>query len=269
MNNKEKEGIQRLRDTIKELFEQTSLKVHKHYLPPEPETPYQHFRWLLAAGLLLSPEYRFRSPNLDWIQDLSFTDYLDSFNVRYELNSGRYWNLAQFLKLTAEVPGDTAECGCYTGASSYLICKDNRASSFTRRHHIFDSFEGLSQPVAKDGEHWEEGALSFSEQGLKDNLHSLGDDIFSVYKGWIPERFDEVADKTFSFVHVDVDLYEPTRDSLAFFYPRLNKGGILLCDDYGSSLCPGATKAMEEYILDKVEPLISLASGGSFVIKKT
>jgi len=38
-------------------------------------------------------------------------------------------------------------------------------------------------------------------------------------------------DKTFLFVHVDVDLYEPTRDSIAFFYPRMNLGAVSLCDD--------------------------------------
>ena len=85
--------------------------------------------------------------------------------------------------------------------------------------------------------------------------------------GWIPERFAEVRDKTFCFVHIDVDLYQPTKDSIAFFYPRMQPGGIILCDDYGFTTCPGATKAVDEYLGGKLEKMISLCSGGGFMIK--
>src|SRR5688572_31529904 len=42
----------------------------------------------------------------------------------------------------------------------------------------------------------------------------------------------------------DVDVYQPTRDSLEYFYPRLVTGGILVCDDYG---WPGARKAVDDF----------------------
>lgn len=48
-----------------------------------------------------------------------------------------------------------------------------------------------------------------------------------------------------------VDLYEPTKDSIEFFYDKLNVGGIFLCDDYGFTSCPGATKAIDEFLVDK------------------
>lgn len=32
-----------------------------------------------------------------------------------------------------------------------------------------------------------------------------------LYHGWIPEKFDEVANRTFSYVHIDVDLYTTYR----------------------------------------------------------
>ena len=86
-------------------------------------------------------------------------------------------------------------------------------------------------------------------------------------KGWIPERFPDVEDRKFSFLHIDIDLYEPTRDSVAFFYPRMSDGGIILCDDYGSTFCSGATKAIDEYLADKPEKMISLSGGGGFLIK--
>ena len=39
--------------------------------------------------------------------------------------------------------------------------------------------------------------------------------------GWIPDRFVEVKNKKFSFINIDVDIYEPTKKSLEFFFPRL------------------------------------------------
>ena len=94
-----------------------------------------------------------------------------------------------------------------------------------------------------------------------------GHEAVRLLKGWIPERFAEVADRRFAFVHVDVDLLAPTRDSVSFFYPRLNDGGILLCDDYGFTSCPGATRAIDDYLTDKPEKMIALSGGGGFLIK--
>ena len=46
-----------------------------------------------------------------------------------------------------------------------------------------------------------------------------------------------------SFVHLDVDLYEPTRACLDYFLPRLSPGGFVICDDYGAPTFPGAARA--------------------------
>ena len=63
-----------------------------------------------------------------------------------------------------------------------------------------------------------------------------------------------------SFVHIDVDLYQPTRDSLEFFYS-------IIVDDFALSACPGATRAVEDALSGKPEQMISLPDGGGFLIK--
>lgn len=131
--------------------------------------------------------------------------------------------------------------------------------------HLFDSFKGLSKPEAEDGTFWYAGALASTEQAARDNLARFPD--VSFYRGWIPERFCEVADRRFAFVHIDVDLGAPTRNSIEFFYPRLQPGGILLCDDYGFTTCPGATKAMDDFFRDR-ERVVHLPTGQGFVIKR-
>lgn len=203
--------------------------------------------------------------SVDWSNDQAFNRYLNRFEHTSSLNSGRRWMVHQLLRLTANVPGDTAECGVYTGGMSYLICKANEASELKRMHYLFDSFEGLSAPAKEDGAYWKGGDLTAGEAVVTKNLADCRD--FVLMRGWIPKRFAEVADKTFSFVHIDVDLYEPTRDSLAFFLPRMSEGGIIVVDDYGSSFCPGATRACEEVLKDTPEKMLALADGGGFIIK--
>ena len=88
-----------------------------------------------------------------------------------------------------------------------------------------------------------------------------------LYEGWIPSRFNEVKDLKFQFVHIDVDLYKPTLESLEFFYPRLIKGGVIVCDDYNFSDFPGAKKAWDKYFKDKdVELMYEVPLGSKFLI---
>jgi O-methyltransferase len=58
--------------------------------------------------------------------------------------------------------------------------------------------------------------FSSLEQDVKKVLVNF--DFVKLYKGWIPGRFEENKGRKFSFVHIDVDLYESTRDSLGFFF---------------------------------------------------
>jgi O-methyltransferase len=229
----------------------------------DEETLLNRFSLLRRAASYLLPEYRFKWPQMDWWNDRNFINYLKKFDEDDGNNSDRRFAVQQLLRLVEDVDGDTAEVGAYQGAMSWLICN---ANGLARIHHIFDSFEGLSEPSLTDGSHWSAGALACSEELVNYNLSKFGG-RFRTYKGWVPSRFIEVENLRFSFVHVDVDLYEPTKASIEFFYPRLNPGGIIVCDDYGFTSCPGATKACDEFLADKVEKMIGCSAGGGFLIR--
>lgn len=223
------------------------------------------FRLVTKLAKRLIPNYRFTWPELAWFQDSKLIDALTRFDENEGFNAHRKYALQQLLRLTAGVSGDTAECGVYKGCSSYIMLEANKQSSFSRTHHIFDSFEGLSRPSGKDGQYWAESDLSIGVDIVKNNLN--GFDRVKLYKGWIPDRFEEVSNLKFSFVHVDVDLHDPTLESVMFFYDRLNIGGIFVCDDYGFLTCPGATSAIQDFLTSKPEKMVSLPGGGGFFIK--
>ena len=190
----------------------------------------------------------------------------------------RFYSLTQIVKyvLNNEDVKDIVECGCWKGHSSYIISKLIQESKKKISFHIFDSFEGLSKPTSEDRElfYLDEKKkklistqFSSSEVFVKDKV--LKDFNFvKTYKGWIPSRFSEVKDKNFSLVHIDVDLYKPTFSSLEFFFPKLSKGGVIVCDDYNASAFPGAKDAWDLYFKNKdYKFFFQNPLGGCFIIK--
>ena len=211
------------------------------------------------------PKYKFSDYSRLFLEDEAFLSYYARFMDSGNWHSlDRKYALDQLLRLTLHLPGDVAECGAYRGATAYLMCRAHAKTG--RTVHLFDSFEGLSQPDPRDGTYWKPGALRSAEEVLRKNLETFTN--FEVHKGWIPSRFGAVAERKFSFLHIDVDLYQPTHDTLAFFYERLTPGAIVLMDDYGFHTCPGAKKAADEFFADKPELIVNLPTGQALVQKR-
>lgn len=222
-------------------------------------------RFLIADRFLALwyPKLTYSEYGRVWMDDRKFLDYYRKFDNLNFHSADRKYFLNSLLNLIDGLPGDSAECGAFHGASSWLICEHLKNTA--KIHHIFDSFEGLSDPSETDGRHWQPGDLQVDEAAVRNNLSSYR---VETYKGWIPSRFEEISDQRFCFVHIDVDLYQPTLDSLNFFYPRMVSGGILICDDYGFSTCPGAKQAFDTYMQDKEEKIIHVPTAQGFIIKK-
>ena len=193
----------------------------------------------------------------------------------------RFFHLTQILGLTAGLPGSTAEAGCFRGMASFLMChylrmeKERVGKTFTgQSHFMIDSYEGLSEPVGDDGGYakssWEKKAFtSTSVERVKATMHQFPD--VEIVKGWIPDVLSTLDEQAYRFVHVDVDLYQPTLDSLHYFYPRMTTGGIIVIDDYGpwpENQWPGCLKAVQEFSKEFDVPFAPLDTGNALIIKR-
>lgn len=216
--------------------------------------------------------YRLYNKNLAWLHDEEYLRVWSSFPGGSKNIHERKFNFYNIAKSIRNVPGDLAECGVFHGGSSHLMLA---ATSETDKHlHGFDSFEGLSEPneidlASKDYTFkWKKHDMRFDINKTHSNLRQH-QGRFTLYKGWIPERFIEVQSRKFSLVHIDVDLYEPTKAALEFFYPRLSVGGVIVCDDYGFESCPGAKKAMDNFVSGKPESsVIHLTTGQGVIVRQ-
>lgn len=229
--------------------------------PPERRRVLQECARIASGafgGFYINEDYK------RWILDREFMAVYRRFSPGNPYSAERKYFLRELARLVKNVPGSIAECGSYEGASAYLIASELPDTPI----HLFDSFEGLPAPSNEDrsaDSMWKKGDLTAREETIRENLRRFSNIV--IHKGWIPDTFAAIADERFRLVHIDVDLYKPTLDSLAFLYPRMNRGGIIVMDDYGFTNCEGAFAAAQEYMSDKPEPIVQCPTGQGIIFK--
>lgn len=206
--------------------------------------------------------------------------FLNYFYINKITNGGdtlskriRFFSLYQNLKnILKKYPNyNIVECGCFKGCSTYIIAKLLQKNNFNKSFYIFDSFEGLSNFSKEDlNEHNQKlpmaGSFKSDEGVFLQNFKKFN--FIDIKKGWIPDRFVEVKNKKFSFINIDVDIYEPTKKSLEFFFPRLIEGGCINIDDYNLREWSGAKKAVDNFLKEnEVKIFYEIPLGGCYIIK--
>lgn len=161
------------------------------------------------------------------------------------------------VKATAKIPGEMAEVGVFRGGTAAVMlyaCKDKHL-------HLFDTFEGL--PTG--GDFLKKGEYAGSMEAVTKNLSSYRDRI-TLHQGLFPQDTGAaVEDLRFSFVHLDMDLYDGTLGALRFFWPRMNPGAIVLSHDYPA--IDGVKRAMDEFFAGEKAPFIPLSGQQALAVK--
>lgn len=172
------------------------------------------------------------------------------------------YQLFSTVRRLEKIPGDMAEVGTYNGGSAKIILEADLVGKST---HLFDTFEGLPKPTLEDfPEHvFEGGEYKSSFEEVECYLEDYSRVIF--HKGMFPETAESVRDLRFSFVNIDVDLYKSTYNALEFFYPRMNRGGVIISHDYIK--LGGVRKAVDLFFIDKPEPVFELSGTQCMIVK--
>ncbi len=155
--------------------------------------------------------------------------------------------LIAYSWMMSEKPGAFAEFGVCQGGSLDLLSRLHP----DRLIYGIDSFEGLPQGGAMDTYHTTKGEFALSTIELNTVFDYFYSKNVILCKGFSPEVFNQMPLSApviqYSFVHVDVDLYQSVKDALDYFYPRLINTGIMIFDDYGFPTTPGAKQAIDEF----------------------
>lgn len=164
--------------------------------------------------------------------------------------------LHQAVAASAKIPGEMAEAGVYLGGTALIML----GAAPAKRLHLFDTFAGL--PHGED--RFAPGDYAGSLPAVRRNL-SGHEDRVAMHPGLFPDSAEGLEDLRFSFVHLDLDLYDSTKAALEWFWPRLNSGGILLSHDY--PLSDGVLRALDEFFGARPEPFIPLSGNQALAVK--
>jgi O-methyltransferase len=173
--------------------------------------------------------------------------------------------LIEMIERTRSLSGAIADCGVYKAASTVGMALYMHQHGILKQIYAFDSFEGFEpQSVARDLQLGGAQDEDRHERGFSDctldeviaKIRRFRIDNVNVVPGYFNQSFKTLSlGLTFSFVHLDVNLYDSYRESLEFFYPRVERGGIVLFDEYNDPPWPGCNKAADDFLADKPERL--------------
>ena len=133
--------------------------------------------------------------------------------------------------------GLIAEVGVFHGGFIGIL-SDNFLDT---KIYAYDTFEGMPESCWKDGEPHHIGEFK-PEIDVVKMLNNRKNVV--VRKGIFPESMGDEAG--FWMVHLDVDFYLSTLNSLKVLKDRMAKGGAIFLDDWDWPNCPGVRQAVED-----------------------
>lgn len=167
------------------------------------------------------------------------------------------------------VKGAVAEAGVYKGDFSVFI---NRFF-YDRKLYLFDTFEGFTQKdieIERKHGYTLRNAGFFGDTSVELVLSKMPfQDNIIVKKGYFPDTTVGIEEQ-FCFVSLDMDLYQPIKAGLEYFYPRMSTGGYIFVHDCmkGHPNYKGARAAFLEFTDKMGIGYVILPDNGTAVIVK-
>ncbi len=158
------------------------------------------------------------------------------------LDTPRLANLWQFCRLT-DPKGSIVEVGVYRGGSALHLAN----SCPDRRVFACDSFTGFAQLDAEldhafDNTMFKDTSRAAVEKLFRDHKRKV-----TVVEGFFPQSCAKVDLAPVSFVHLDVDTHQATRDALEFLVDKTLPRSLIVIDDYHRT-ADGVDRALAGFV---------------------
>ncbi len=164
----------------------------------------------------------------------------------------------ELYKTIIGLPGHVVECGVYKGASflRFATFRELLESPHSRKMIGFDAFGRFpEQNEDAANKSFIERFAAAGGDGI--SFNSFHDVL--VYKGFenceliegdicatVPQYVRDHPELKIALLHVDVDVYHPTKVVLENLFDRVVKGGLVVFDDYATVV--GETRALDEFL---------------------
>lgn len=193
--------------------------------------------------------------NFDSAQAIAYENgyYLTSDISRLAKALGHF----ELYKLIVGLPGAVVECGVFKATSlvRWATFRELLESPLSRRVIGFDifgafprhddetdnAFAARHDDVAGRGLRREEVEAVLAHKALR-NVELVPGDVVETIPAYVAAH----PELRIALLHLDVDVYRPSRVALDAFYELVVPGGVLIFDDYGT--VAGETRAVDELV---------------------
>ena len=210
------------------------------------------------------------------VSEQSLYDGFNSFIMSDDVKVfGKLLARTLLFESVKNIPGDIVECGVFKGSGIYSFLKLKRylcpnTSKKVIGFDMFDSEELINSLKSVDKEAMSElfnGRNFKHEQNYKNYLEA---NILS--NGFLPHEFELIQgdiSKTalkyveenpgfkISLLYLDLDLGEPTYDTLCALWDRVSVGGLVIFDEYSYAKW-SESEGVDRFFKDKNIEIISL-----------
>ena len=212
-------------------------------------------------------------PDNKWIYENGF--HLTSNKSRLEKIITHY----NIFKKTTKIHGDIFEFGVFKGNSLIRLATFRDMLNLNKKIYGFDVFGKFPRQKDLHDNNFIKKFEEISGDGislveLKKFLKIKKITNFELCKGDILKSLRKFLLKNkqinISLLHIDVDVYAPTKIILENLYDKVSKNGIIIFDDY--SIIKGETDAINDFFesrkIKKNFKKIKFSNGPFFHIKK-
>lgn len=164
----------------------------------------------------------------------------------------------------ARIAGAFVECGVWRGGSVMMMAETLKLEGKPDRTlFLYDTFEGMTEPTPADVDlrgvvaqdllaqqprgresyDWAYAPKDEVERNLRSTTYPPH--LFHLVQGKVEDTIPGMIPDKIALLRLDTDWYESTRHELVHLFPRLERGGVLVIDDYGH--WKGSRRAVDEY----------------------
>lgn len=163
----------------------------------------------------------------------------------------------ELYRMITNLPGQVVECGVFKATSlvRWATYRELLESPFSRTILGFDIFGAFPRhedaqdndfasrhdAIAGQGLSQQQVQQVLAHKGFR-NIELIAGDVVETIPAYVAAH----PELRIALLHIDVDVYKPTKVALEAFYKLLVPGGLLVFDDYGT--VAGETRAVDELV---------------------
>lgn len=175
----------------------------------------------------------------------------------------------------ARIPGDFVECGVNSGFMSSSIMHYLDWRTIPKLFALIDTFSGpvLSQYSAEEVQ---QGRRQIAEDALRRGAYVTDlTGVFENYAEWpnvrviqgeVPGVLEQLDMSRIAFLHLDMNCAYPEAQALAYLWPRLSPGGMVLLDDYSRYGFNSIAAAIDAAAKERSIQVLSLPTGQGLIM---